>query len=471
MVIRILNMDEIARFQVYEKARVEPLFCIAGLIQSYHYKVYVAQRGNDWIGYLVVHELDDGVWDIIHIYVEKEHRKKQVATDLMQHFQKDVHVSSITLEVSEENKKAYQFYLKHGFVEKAIRKNYYDMQNGVLMNKQNKYILAIETSCDETSAAVVRSDFQIMSNIIYTQSIHEQYGGVVPEIASREHVQKLPHVIEQAMKEAAIEYHQLDYIAVTHGPGLAGSLMIGVEAAKVLGFQLDIPVIPVNHMAGHIYANKATQTFQFPLLAITISGGHTEIVEMEADEHFKIVSQTHDDAIGEVYDKVARVLGLGYPGGPKVAALAENGEVDHVFPIATVKEDPYGMSFSGLKTAVINYVHKKRQQNGNINLENVACSFQAAVIQTLDEKLKMCLKDKPYKQILLAGGVSANTAIQAHIKKIAEENQLAFSVPDKLLCTDNAAMIGLAAWTMVEAMSELSENMVKIKIQPGLVLQ
>lgn len=470
--IRRLKDDEIHLFHQFEHKYVEPNACIASFVASYGYVIYVIEEENTWKGYLVVHELDLGMWDIIHIMILNPYRKRGLATQLFTYFQQMTKPRSITLEVSEDNEKAIQFYKKHGFQVEAIRKNYYEIRNGVLMSKQMKYILAIETSCDETAAAVVQSDFQILSNVIHTQRVHEQYGGVVPEVASREHVEKLPSVIQQAMEEAGLDYTQLDYIAVTYGPGLAGSLMIGVEAAKTLGWQLKIPVIPINHMAGHIYANKVIQPFQYPLLAITVSGGHTEIVEMQGEEQFTIISQTHDDAIGEVYDKVARILGLGYPGGPKIAALAEKGQLEVEFPIANVKDDSYGMSFSGLKTAVMNYVHKKRQRNEEICVENIAYSFQHAVIKTLDEKLRLCMKRKQYKHILLSGGVSANTEIQAHIHQIAEENGIAFSVPPKLLCTDNAAMIGLAACAKLNKnMDEINKNMDKIHIEPGLVLQ
>lgn len=467
-----LRYQDIALFQQFENQYVTEEFRIASLIEQYEYDVYLCEEQGTWIGYLVVHELDRGVFDIIHIMVLEEYRRQNAASILIGRFQSEQYIKNITLEVDSANEIAIQFYKKHGFQSAAIRKNYYEDRDGILMNKTLNYILAIETSCDETAAAVVRSDFKILSNVIHTQKIHEQYGGVVPEVASREHVEKLPFIIEQAMQEAGISYSELNYIAVTYGPGLAGSLMIGVEAAKVLGWQLDIPVIPINHMAGHIYANRAQTHFAYPLLAITVSGGHTEIVEMLGDEQFEIVSQTHDDAIGEVYDKVARILGLGYPGGPKVAALAEKGELEHVFPIARVRDDVYGMSFSGLKTAVINHVHTKKQRNETINAENIAFSFQQAVIQTLDEKLELCLQKRKYKHILLAGGVSANTAIQDHIRKIAEKNNMIFSVPSKELCTDNAAMIGLAACVKIaNNMNEISENMEKIHIKPGLVLQ
>lgn len=472
MRIRRLLDREMSCFQLFERQYTKEQFCIASFIESYGYHVYVSEDDVQWTGYLVVHELDEGIFDIIHIMVLPQYRRQQIASELIRYFEKNQYIKNITLEVDTVNENAFHLYQKHGFYTTAVRKNYYEKRNGVLMNKKMDYILAIETSCDETAAAVVRSDFRILSNVIHTQEVHEQFGGVVPEVASREHVEKLPHIIEQAMQEAGISYHQLDYIAVTNGPGLAGSLMIGVEAAKTLGWQLDIPVIPINHMAGHIYANRANTAFSYPLLAVTISGGHTEIVEMCDDEQFTILSQTHDDAIGEVYDKVARILGLGYPGGPKVATLAQNGEHIHKFPIARVKEDVYGMSFSGLKTAVINYVHTKKQRDEAIDIENIACSFQQTVIQTLDEKLRLCLSQKEYKQILLAGGVSANKEIQNCLKKIAEEKEIKFSVPEQQLCTDNAAMIGLAACVkLANNMSEISENMEKIRIKPGLVLQ
>lgn len=469
MCIRHLSENEIERFAIFEKLHAKDEEQISNFIHSYNYDVYVYEVDSQWEAYLVVHQLDHGVWDLIHIHTQVQHRRKNRASKLLTYFQKEVYVKTMTLEVAENNQSAIRFYKRHNFQIEAIRKNYYKTGNGVLMSKQIEYILAIETSCDETAAAIVSSDFQIVSNIIHTQIVHEQYGGVVPEVASREHVEQLPVVIQKAIDKAGLEYTDIDYIAVTYGPGLAGSLMIGVEAAKTLGLQLQIPVIAINHMAGHIYANKGMQPFKYPLLAITISGGHTEIVEMLGEDQFTIISQTHDDAIGEVYDKVARVLGLGYPGGPKVAALADRGIPECDFPIAQVKGDPYGMSFSGLKTAVINHVHKKKQRNETINIENVAHSFQAAIVKTLEEKLRLCMKRQKYQHILMAGGVSANTVIQKSIREIAFENKIAFSVPPTLLCTDNAAMIGLAACVKIQ--NNEVQNSEKIQIQPGLVLQ
>lgn len=463
-----LGVKDFQRFADFEKEVTVSAYCVSEFIESYGYDVYVARRKQQWIGYLIVHELNDKQFDIIHIVVQEAYRGRGIAHQLLHFFQKDARPKEVSLEVREDNDAAVRLYQSHQFDIVARRKRYYGDKDGVLMVKANKTILAIETSCDETSAAVVQSDYTILSNVIYTQKEHEKYGGVVPEVASREHVEKLPIIITEALNQAECEYSDLDYIAVTYGPGLAGSLMIGVEAAKTLGWQLELPVIPVNHMAGHIYANYDEGNLQYPLLSVTVSGGHTEIVELQGPEQFRILAQTHDDAIGEVYDKVARVLDLGYPGGPKVALLAESGEANISFPIAKVRDDAFGMSFSGLKTAVINYVHKHKQNNLEIHKADVAASFQDAVIRTLDEKLQLCLAEGTYKQIVLAGGVSANTRIREHIKQIANERGIHFTVPKSELCTDNAAMIGLAAAVQINNNIDITND--EIKIKPGLVL-
>lgn len=463
-----LQQHEMVDFKQFEAILTEEKMRVSDLIEQYGYHIYIAKEQAKWIGYLVVHQLDQGIWDLIHITIKPEFQKRGAASQLLTAFYTSERVDVMTLEVDEANTNARNFYHKHGFSIVSRRKNYYGTRDGILMMKETKYILAIETSCDETAAAVVRSDFKILSNIIHTQVIHEQYGGVVPEIASREHVEKLPHIIEEAMKQASLKYRDLDYIAVTTGPGLAGSLMIGVEAAKTLAWQLDIPIIPINHMAGHIYANYDEGALQFPLLAVTVSGGHTEIVEVSDKDEFKIHSQTHDDAVGEVYDKVARVLGLGYPGGPKVANLAKTGNVVYDFPIAKVREDEMGMSFSGLKTAVINFVHNQKQKAEPINEADIAASFQHAIVRTLVEKVELCLQQKKYRQIVLAGGVSANTEIRRAIEEIANKYEMIFSVPKMELCTDNAAMIGLAACVA------LAQNKVQkaeqIRIEPSVTL-
>lgn len=468
MDFKLLGENELQEFKQLERLLTAPEMQVSDLWHSYGYNIYVAITEGEWIGYLVVHELEHSVWDLIHIAIMPQFQNNNVASEMFLYFYMSKTVKMVTLEVDEANEQALNFYNKHGFSIVSRRKNYYGTRDGILMMKETKYILSIETSCDETAAAVVQSDYKILSNIIHTQAIHEQYGGVVPEIASREHVEKLPQIIEQAIDCAKITYADLDYIAVTTGPGLAGSLMIGVEAAKTLAWQLDIPIIPINHMAGHIYANYDEGALQFPLLSVIVSGGHTEIVEVNDKSEFIIHSQTHDDAVGEVYDKVARVLGLGYPGGPKIAKLAEKGKVTYDFPIAKVRDDEMGMSFSGLKTAVINFVHNQRQKEEVINEVDIAASFQHAVIRTLVEKVNHCLQQKKYSQIVLAGGVSANTEIRRAIKELANKYEIIFSVPKMELCTDNAAMIGLAACVTLEQNKVQTGE--QIRIEPSVTL-
>lgn len=327
-------------------------------------------------------------------------------------------------------------------------------------------ILAIETSCDETAVSIVEEDATILTNVIHTQLEHVAFGGVVPEVASRQHAVLLPKLILKALNDVKCDQKEITHLAVTYGPGLAGSLMVGVEAAKSLAYLLNIPLIPVNHMAGHVYANLENGPLSFPALAVVVSGGHTEIVELDQSGEFTILSETHDDAVGEVFDKVARVLGLGYPGGPKVSELAQRGENSIPFPKAVVKDDPLGMSFSGLKTAVVNYVHKHNMNGKDYNKQDVAASFETAVVETLIDKISKITRKKNYKMLLLSGGVSANSRLRNEVSKYALMNGLLFSVPSTELCTDNAAMIGLAALAKYKLIGEEAYDLFP-KIQPN----
>lgn len=330
------------------------------------------------------------------------------------------------------------------------------------------HILAIETSCDETSAAVIRDGNQILSNKISSQvEIHRRFGGVVPEVASRRHVENITLMLEEALDEAKVSLDDISAVAVTYGPGLVGALLVGVAAAKSICFARGIPLIGVHHIAGHIYANRLVEPLQFPLLALVVSGGHTELVLMERDYDFQVLGQTRDDAVGEAYDKVARSLNLPYPGGPHIDRLAQQGEVTIDFPRAWLEDGSYDFSFSGLKSAVINTLHNAEQRGETLRTEDVAASFQESVIDVLVEKTIRAATEHHVRQILLAGGVAANRGLRGRLQQRAQKEGIPLLIPPLELCTDNAAMIGAAAHVLYERgiFAEMDLNAV-----PGLSL-
>lgn len=314
------------------------------------------------------------------------------------------------------------------------------------MSKDVK-ILAIETSCDETAASVILNGNEILSNVVVSQiESHKRFGGVVPEVASRHHVESITKVIELAMDEAGLDPSDLDAVAVTEGPGLIGALLIGINAAKTYAFVHDLPLIPVHHIAGHIYASQLEQPLQFPLVSLVISGGHTELVYMKDHFSFEIIGETRDDAVGEAFDKVARVIDLPYPGGPHIDKIAQTGEDTFDFPRGLMKEDTYDFSFSGLKSAVINKLHNYRQKGLEINKNDVAASFQKSVVDVLTDKTFKSLKAYKVKNLVIAGGVAGNSEIRQRFSELSEENGIALHIPALKFCTDNAAMIGAAAY-------------------------
>ncbi|MGG0670875.1 tRNA (adenosine(37)-N6)-threonylcarbamoyltransferase complex transferase subunit TsaD [Lederbergia citrisecunda] len=314
---------------------------------------------------------------------------------------------------------------------------------------KDMYILGIETSCDETAASVVKNGHEIVSNVVASQIQSQQrFGGVVPEIASRHHVEQITLVIEEALAEANLAPSDLDAVAVTEGPGLVGALLIGINAAKAFAFANGLPIVGVHHIAGHIYANQLMQPMEFPLLALIVSGGHTELVLMEKHGSFKLIGETRDDAAGEAYDKVARVLGLPYPGGPHIDKLALESDEAVDFPRAWLEPDSYDFSFSGLKSAVINYKHNIEQKGGEVNPSHVAAGFQQSVVDVLTEKTSRAAKVYGVKQVIAAGGVAANKGLRASLDAVFEKEGLPFYVPPISLCTDNAAMIAAAGTSM-----------------------
>lgn len=309
-------------------------------------------------------------------------------------------------------------------------------------------ILAIETSCDETAMAIVEDGRKVIANVVYTQiDIHTKFGGVVPEVASREHIKKVTYVLKELLDESKMSIDDVDYIAVTDHPGLIGSLMVGINTAKVLGMIYHKEVIYVDHIYGHIYANYLKEDFLFPTLALVVSGGHTELVLMKEHFNFEILGETVDDAVGESYDKVARVVGVGYPGGPILDKMAAEGEATYQLP--RPKLDGYDFSFSGLKSSVINLYNKVNMKGESLRYNDLAASFQQAVIEVLVSKTAKAAKEYNVKEVILAGGVSANKGLRKALEDKMKEMNIKFCCPEFKYCTDNAAMIGAAAYNQI----------------------
>lgn len=314
---------------------------------------------------------------------------------------------------------------------------------------EDKYILAIESSCDETSAAVVVNGREVLSNVIASQiSTHEKYGGVVPEVASRMHIEAVSGVVEEALLEANITLDKIDAIGVTYGPGLVGALLVGLQFAKGLAFSSKKPLVGVNHIEGHICANYIQhKDLKPPFVSLVVSGGHTFIVHVKDYGKYEVIGQTRDDAAGEAYDKVARALGLGYPGGPKIDKLAKEGNPKAiVFPKANFHEETLDFSFSGVKSAVLNYLNKCKMQNIEVNRADVAASFQQAVVDVLKDNVLLTCKKKNVKTIAIAGGVASNSTLRETLTNAASKRGIEVLFPAPILCTDNAAMIGSAAY-------------------------
>lgn len=308
-------------------------------------------------------------------------------------------------------------------------------------------ILAIESSCDETAMAIVEDGRKILSNTVYTQiAIHTMYGGVVPEVASREHIKKVTYVLDEVLKQANMTLDDIDAVAVTKEPGLIGSLMVGVNTAKTISLCFNKPLIYVNHIHGHIYANYLEEDFTFPLLALVVSGGHTELVLMKDHMDFEILGETLDDAVGEAYDKVARVVNVGYPGGPIIDKMAHIGTPTYPLPHIKLSKDSLDFSFSGLKSAVINLCHNANQRGETIDANNLAASFQNAVIDVLVSKTVLAATMHNVKQVIIAGGVAANKGLRSAMQEAMNNLNIKLTVPQFKYCTDNAAMIAAAGY-------------------------
>ena len=310
------------------------------------------------------------------------------------------------------------------------------------------YILGIESSCDETSISIVKNGCEEIATTVLTQmDTHALYGGVVPEIASRMHTENITMVLEDLLSKSKMNVEDVDAIAVTYAPGLLGSLLVGVEFAKVLSLVYNKPLIATHHIAGHIYANNLVKRMEYPLLALVVSGGHTELVIMKGDYEFEVIGRTKDDAIGECYDKVARVLGLPYPGGPNVEKYALEGTPSYELPIPMNNQE-LDSSFSGLKSAVINLDHNEKQRGKEVNKYDLACSFQTVAVDQLVRKSRIAIEKYDIKRMIIAGGVSANKYLRGEIQKVCDKYGVDLSVPRLLYCTDNGAMIGAAAYPL-----------------------
>ncbi|MBW5448313.1 tRNA (adenosine(37)-N6)-threonylcarbamoyltransferase complex transferase subunit TsaD [Cohnella sp. CFH 77786] len=308
------------------------------------------------------------------------------------------------------------------------------------------HLLAIETSCDETSAAVVRNGREVLSNLVSSQiDTHRQFGGVVPEIASRKHVESITVILEEAIRASGVALHQIDAVAVTQGPGLVGALLVGVVAAKGLAMALDVPLIGTHHIAGHIYANRLIGEMVYPSMALVVSGGHTELVLLEREGSFRIVGRTRDDAVGEAYDKVARALKFPYPGGPHVDRLAQEAAEAIELPRAWLEPDSYDFSFSGLKSAVLAEINRAGMKGEALNIPALARGFQESVVDVVTGKAMKAAREFGVRQMLLCGGVAANRGLRDKLTRLCEEAGLPLLIPPLKLCTDNAAMIAAAA--------------------------
>lgn len=318
-----------------------------------------------------------------------------------------------------------------------------------MVEQKDIMILAIESSCDETAAAVVKNGREVLSNVISSQiELHKLYGGVVPEIASRKHIEKINQVIEEALSEAKVTLDDIDAVGVTYGPGLVGAILVGVAEAKAIAYAKKLPLVGVHHIEGHISANFIeNKELEPPFVCLVVSGGHTHLVCVKDYGKYEIIGRTRDDAAGEAFDKVARAIGLGYPGGPKIDKLSKEGNPDAiVFPKAHIQDAPYDFSFSGVKSAVLNYINGCKMKGEEYNRADIAASFQKAVTDVLVENAMRAVEEYGLSKFAIAGGVASNSTLRAAMQKACEEKNVEFYYPSPIFCTDNAAMIGVAAY-------------------------
>ncbi len=391
--------------------------------------------------------------DITDVYTEENKRRMGYAKKLLKKVIEENNDKKIMLEVNEKNIPAINLYKSLGFEIINTREKYYNSTDDAYimeLKKKDTYILAIESSCDETSVSIVKNGREDIATIINSQiDIHKNFGGVVPEIASRKHMENITIVLDECLKKANMKFEEMNAFACTYAPGLTGSLLVGLECAKTLSLIYNKPFIKVNHMLGHISANKIGKELEYPLIALIISGGHTDLLLMKSENESMYLGSTLDDAIGECYDKVAKILSLPYPGGPLVESLALNGTDTYKMP-SILNDESYNFSFSGIKSHVNNLVHNEAQRGNEINKENLCCSFQNAVTLSLVNKTKKALLDNNVKNLIIAGGVASNSYIRNNLTSMCENIGVKINIPDKKYCTDNATMIGAAAYPLYQ---------------------
>lgn len=448
--INKLNINDINRVNELGKelnANFIKLFHIENL--NNNEIIYTYKIENNVLGFIHIFDNIDNV-EILNIVVDKKYRKQHIGSKLLDYIINKYH-KNIILEVNSSNKAAISLYQKNNFKEINIRKKYYGTDDAIIMERKTMkdiYILGIESSCDETSMSIIKNGHENISTTILTQmDTHALFGGVVPEIASRMHTENITMVLEDVFSKTNLTMNDIDAVAVTYAPGLLGSLLVGIEAAKVISLVYKKPLIKVHHIAGHIYANNLVNQMQFPLLALVVSGGHTELVLMEDDYKFKVIAKTLDDAIGEVYDKVARVLDLPYPGGPNIEKYAAQGKNTYKLPIP-MNNNELNFSFSGLKSAVINLAHNEKQRGNEIRKYDLACSFQTVAIDELVRKTRQAIEETNTKRLIIAGGVSANKYLREKFEELTKEYNVELTIPQLKYCTDNAAMIACAAYPL-----------------------
>lgn len=448
--INKLNINDINRVNELGKelnANFIKLFHIENL--NNNEIIYTYKIENNVLGFIHIFDNIDNV-EILNITVDKKYRKQHIGSKLLDYIINKYH-KNIILEVNSSNKAAISLYQKNNFKAINIRKKYYGTDDAIIMERKTMkdvYILGIESSCDETSMSIIKNGHENISTTILTQmDTHALFGGVVPEIASRMHTENITMVLEDVFSKTNLTMNDIDAVAVTYAPGLLGSLLVGIEAAKVISLVYKKPLIKVHHIAGHIYANNLVNQMQFPLLGLVVSGGHTELVLMEDDYKFKVIAKTLDDAIGEVYDKVARVLDLPYPGGPNIEKYAAQGKNTYKLPIP-MNNNELNFSFSGLKSAVINLAHNEKQRGNEIRKYDLACSFQTVAIDELVRKTRQAIEETKTKRLIIAGGVSANRYLREKFEELAKDYNIDLTIPPIKYCTDNAAMIACAAYPL-----------------------
>ncbi len=453
--IRVAKLEDVSDIlELGQKllSNFDKTYDIANYIKNDNYIAIISEE-KKINAFLLISE-NASSYELEAIYVIDKYRHQGIASNLIKYFLTNYYdkQKDIFLEVRSDNTEAIKLYQKFGFEIINTRPKYYQNKDAYVMKRveymKDVNILSIETSCDETSIAIVKNGVEVVALTILTQmDTHANFGGVVPEIASRMHTENITMVLEETLNKAHMKVSDVDAIAVTYAPGLLGSLLVGIEFAKVLSYVYDKPLIKVNHLVGHIYANKIGDHLKFPCLALIISGGHTELVKMTGDYEFEMLGETQDDAIGEAFDKVARVIGLPYPGGPNIEKLAREGEDTYKLP-NVLNDGSYNFSYSGLKSSVINLVNKERQKGNEINKADLACSFQTTAVKELTQKLDLALKETGIKNVIIAGGVSANKYLRGKVKEVCDKFDAELTLPEFIYCTDNAAMIGAAAYPL-----------------------